>query len=236
MPRSLQIIEEARSSGRTYLLEPEAKTVCAEYGIPVPRFMEAHSREDAIRSAEKLGFPVVLKVVSPQVIHKSDAGGVAVGLKNSTELEGAYSRVLENVKKSSPKAKIVGVLVEEMAPPSIEIIVGAAKRPKFGPVIMLGLGGVFAEVLKDVSFRVAPIVRADALEMVTELKAYPLLKGYRNQPPGDIESLLEVLMKVSSLVVEHRDIEGIDLNPVLIYEKGVKAVDARIALEPPQPK
>jgi len=201
-----------------------------EYGIPVPKFSVAQTPEEAIQFSEEIGYPVVLKVVSPQVVHKTDVGGVITGLGDSKEVGDAYQRILANVKKNAPDAKVVGMLVEEMAPPSTEVIIGATRNPQFGPVLMFGLGGILVEILKDVSFRVAPINPSDALEMITELKAYPILKGYRNQPPADIDALLEILLKVSSLVTERPEISGVDLNPVLVYEKGAKAVDARVSL------
>jgi acetyl-CoA synthetase (ADP-forming) len=138
---------------------------------------------------------------------------------------------LQNVKKHDSKAKIVGVLVQEMAPPSTEVIVGAIKDPQFGPAIMFGLGGVFVEVLKDVTFRVAPITEDDACEMISEVKAYPLLKGYRNTPPADIDAITKILLSTSRLVTDHMEIKELDLNPVIVYEKGAKTVDARIILE-----
>lgn len=226
-------IEGARESERVYLPEPEAKALCIEYGIPVPRFSVTRTPEEALRFAEEIGYPVVLKVVSPQVIHKSDVGGVITKIGDSKQVKNAYERILTSVRKNKPDAEIRGVLVEEMAPATTEVIVGATRNPQFGPVLMFGLGGILVEILKDVSFRVAPINSSDALEMITELKAYPVLKGYRNQPPADINALIEILLNVSKLVVERPEIWDIDLNPVLVYEKGAKAVDARISLQGP---
>ncbi|NIR86169.1 acetyl-CoA synthetase [Candidatus Bathyarchaeota archaeon] len=231
MGKVSQILEEARKKGRTYLLEPEAKTVCMEYGIPVTEFRVAEKTEEGVRFAEEIGYPVVLKIVSPDVIHKFDVGGVVLNLKSSEEVKGAYKRMLVNVKKHKPDAKIVGVLVQEMIPPSTEIIVGATKDPQFGPALMFGLGGIFVEVLKDVSFRIAPITRSDAQEMITEVKGYPILRGYRGQPPADINAIVEILVSTSRLVMEHSEIRELDLNPIMVYKKGAKTVDARIILE-----
>jgi acetyl-CoA synthetase (ADP-forming) len=222
---------EARESGGTYLLEPEAKALCIEYGIPVVKFSVARNSEEAIRLAEELGYPVVLKIVSPDVVHKSDVGGVITQLTDAKEVKNAYQRILANVKKANPEARVTGVLVEEMAPPSTEVIVGATRTLQFGPVLMFGLGGILVEILKDVSFRAAPIDSSDALEMITELKAYSVLRGYRNQPPVDIDALVEILLKVSKLVIERPEIRGVDLNPVFAYERGAKVVDARISLQ-----
>jgi len=226
-----RLLSQAFKEGRKSLLETEAKTVCIEYGIPVTKFELARSEEEATKFAKAVGFPIVLKIVSPDIIHKSDVGGVIVGLKNADDVRQGYNRILQNVKKHNPRARIVGVLVQEMAPASTEVIVGAIKDPQFGPAIMFGLGGVFVEVLKDVTFRVAPITQDDACEMISEVKAYPLLKGYRNTPPVDIDAITKILLNTSRLVTDHMEIKELDLNPVIVYEKGAKTVDARIILE-----
>ena len=221
----------ACKEGRKFLLETEAKTVCMEYGIPVTKFQLAKNEVEAVKFAEEIGYPIVLKIVSPDIIHKSDVGGVVVGLKTAKDVRNAYKQILESIKKHKADAKIVGVLVQEMAPSSTEVIVGAIKDPQFGPAVMFGLGGIFVEVLKDVTFRVAPITVDEAREMITEVKAYPLLKGYRNQPPADIEAIVQILLNTSRLVMEHQEIKELDLNPIMVYEKGAKTVDARIILE-----
>jgi acyl-CoA synthetase (NDP forming) len=226
-----KIISQAQKEGRKALLETEAKAICMEYGIPVTKFKLAKNAGEAAEFAEQLGYPVVLKIVSPDIIHKSDAGGVMINLENKTEVQNAYGKILENAKKYKATAKIVGVLVQEMAPQSTEVIVGAVKDPQFGQTLMFGLGGVFVEILKDVTFRIAPITRGDAREMVTTIKAYPLLKGYRNTPPTDIETIINILLNTSRLVMDNSRIKELDLNPVLAYEKGAKTVDARIILE-----
>lgn len=231
LEQTSRIVKQAVAEGRKALLEPEAKMVCMEYGIPVTEFKVAANEEEAAEYAEEIGYPVVLKIVSPEIIHKSDAGGVMINLQNSSEVSEAYRKILVNVKKYNPDARIVGVLVQEMAPESTETIVGAIKDPQFGQTIMFGLGGIFVELLKDVSFRVAPITADDALEMITQLKAYPLLKGFRNSPPADVDALVDVLLSTSRLMMENPEIKELDLNPVLAYQKGAKAVDARIILE-----
>jgi acetyl-CoA synthetase (ADP-forming) len=212
-------------------LENEAKAICIDYGIPVPRFVLAKSQIESAQLAEQIGFPVVLKVVSPDIIHKSDAGGVMINLKSAAEVQSAYERILMNVEKYNAAAKIVGVLVQEMAPQSTEVIIGSSKDSQFGQTIMFGLGGIFVELFKDVAFRIAPINKDDAQEMITEVKSYPLLKGYRNTPPADIEALIDILMRVSKLTMDHQEIKEIDLNPVIVYTKGAKTVDARMILE-----
>jgi acyl-CoA synthetase (NDP forming) len=225
------IISQAQKEGRKALLETEAKTICTEYGIPVTQFKLAKTVEEATETAEQFGYPVVLKIVSPDIIHKSDAGGVIINLKSKAEVQVAYEKILANAKKYKATAKIAGVLVQEMAPQSTEVIVGAIKDPQFGQTLMFGLGGVFVEILKDVTFRIAPITHEDAEEMVTGIKAYPLLKGYRNTPPTDIDAIISTLLNTSRLIMENPQIKELDLNPVLAYEKGAKTVDARIILE-----
>ena len=231
MKAASQILSKVVKEGRKYLLETEAKTVCMEYGIPITKFKLAKNEAETVKFAEEIGYPVVLKIVSPDIIHKSDVGGVIVNLKDAKDVRNAYKQILESIKKHKADAKIVGMLVQEMAPSSTEVIVGAIKDPQFGPALMFGLGGIFVEVLKDVTFRVAPITVDEAREMITEVKAYPLLKGYRNQPPADIEAIVKILLNTSRLVMEHQEIKELDLNPIMVYEKGAKTVDARIILE-----
>jgi len=231
MKKSVDMFAQARKERRNYLLEPEAKIVCMEYGIPVTRFKVALTQDEAVKFADQIGYPVVLKIVSPDILHKWDFGAVILSLKSAAEVKDAYNKILENVKRRKPDAKIVGVLVQEMAPSSTEVIVGSIKDPQFGPALMFGLGGVFVEVLKDVTFRIAPISETDAREMITEVKGYPILKGYRGQPPADIDAIVKILMNTSRLVTRHTEIKELDLNPILVYEKGAKTVDARIILE-----
>ena len=231
MKNASSILLQASKEKRKHLLETEAKTICMEYGIPVTRFKLAKNEAEAVKSADEIGYPVVLKIVSLDVIHKSDVGGVIVNLKDPKAVQSAYKQIMNNVKKHKPNARIVGVLVQEMAPQSTEVIVGATKDPQFGPTLMFGLGGIFVEILKDVTFRIAPVTEDEAREMITAVKAYPILTGYRNIPPADIEAIVEILLKSSRLVMEHQEIKELDLNPIMVYEKGAKTVDARIILE-----
>ena len=231
MNKTSEIIAQVRREGRKALLETEAKTICMEYAIPVTTFKLAKNEKEAAKFAEQIGFPVVLKIVSPEIIHKSDAGGVIINLKNASEVQDACRKILENAKKYNAAARIDGVLVQEMAPQSTEVIVGAIKDPQFGQTLMFGLGGIFVELLKDVTFRIAPIAQQDAEEMITEVKAYPLLKGYRNTPPTDINAIVKVLLNTSKLIMAYPEIKELDLNPVMAYEKGAKTVDARIIIE-----
>lgn len=229
--QTTKIINQAKNEGRHALLETEAKTICAEYKIPVNKFNLAKSEKEAAAQAEQIGYPIVLKIVSPDISHKSDAGGVKVNLKTAAEVETAYRTIIENAKKYKPDAKIVGVLVQEMAPQGIEVIVGAIKDPQFGQTVMFGLGGIFVELLKDVNFRIAPLTSEEAKEMITKLKAYPLLNGYRGAEPADIDALINILCNTSRLIMKYPEIKELDLNPVMAYPKGAITVDARIILE-----
>ena len=226
-----KIFGQARTEGRNFLLEHEAKTVCKEYGIPVTALKIAKTAEEAAEYSEEIGYSTVFKIISPDVIHKFDVGGVILNINSREEAKKAYSQIGENVKKHNPNAKIDGILVQEMAPRSIEVIVGAIKDAQFGPTLMFGFGGTFVELLKDVSFRIAPINEEEAKEMISEVKAYPLLRGYRGQPPADIDTLEKILLSTSRLVMDHQEIKELDLNPVMVYENGAKTVDARIILE-----
>jgi len=230
--KASEIIKRAYEEGRKHLLEPEAKAICAEYGIPVPRFKVASSPEEAVEFAEEIGYPVVLKIVSPDVLHKTDVGGVLLNVLDADGVREGFKRILDTVRGHVPDARVVGVLVEEMAPKGVvEVIVGAIKDPQFGQTLMFGLGGVFVEILKDVTFRIAPIDEREAHEMIREIKAYPILEGYRGQPPADVDTIAKILVSASKLVIDHPEVKEMDLNPIIVYERGAKTVDARIILE-----
>ena len=226
-----KIIAQARSENRKALLESEAKDIIKEYGITVPKCQLVTNEKEASKIAQEIGFPVVAKIVSPEIIHKSDAGGVKVGLNTAADVEAAYKTIMENAKKYDPKANLLGVLIMEMAPKGIEVIVGAVKDAQFGATLMFGLGGIFVEVLKDVTFKIAPVNMDEAKEMINGLKAAALLKGHRNTDPADIDALAQVLVNVSNLLMDYPEIKELDLNPVMAYAKGVNTVDARIILE-----
>ena len=226
-----QIIANAINQNRVVLTEIEAKLVFKEIGVGVIETRLATSRKQATDISADIGFPVVLKIASPDITHKTDAGGVKVGLKNKAEVAKAYGEIMVAAKQKYPAAKIEGVAVQSMASPGIEIIIGMFKDAQFGPVIMFGLGGIFVEVLKDVSFRIVPIARRDAAEMIKEIKGYPLLLGYRGHEPAHLPSLEDILLKVSDFVERTPEIKEIDLNPVFAYKDAAIAVDARIVLE-----
>lgn len=228
-----RLIEEAIAAGRSRLLEHEALELVSAYGVPVPRWRLARSPEEAAEAVKEFK-KAVLKIVSPQVVHKSDVGGVVVGVSTPEEAVEAYRRIIESVRKRVPGAEVAGVLVQEMAPPgAVEVVVGAVRDPVFGPAVMFGLGGVFVEVFQDVSFRVAPFTRSDAMEMMREIRAYRLLQGYRGKPPRDLEALADIIMAVQEIMTENPEIREMDLNPVMSYPQGALAVDARIILAKP---
>jgi acyl-CoA synthetase (NDP forming) len=228
---STKIIENALNEGRLNLLEPEAKTICIDYGIPTPDFSVATSKDEALRASKKFGYPVVLKIVSSDILHKTEAGGVIVGLNSAEEVEKGYDQIIQNSKRYKADAKINGVLVQKMAPTGTEVIVGGLKDPQFGQTLMFGLGGVFVEILKDVTFRIAPIDESDARSMMAEIKAYPLLKGYRGQEPVDEHAIVKILLEASKLLMDLPEINQMDLNPIMAYNKGASVVDARMLLE-----
>jgi len=227
-----EILATAAKEKRSLLTEIESKELLKAARIPVVETRLATSKKEAVEMATKLGFPVVIKIVSPDVVHKSDAGGVKLSIQNATQAGRAYTEILANIKKHYPRAKIVGVSVQKMAKQGIEVIIGMTKDAQFGPVIMFGLGGILVEVLKDVSFRIVPMTKRDASEMITEIKGYPILKGYRGQDPADIPYLEDLIVKVSEFVDKNPEIKELDLNPVFAYKDGALAVDARIILEP----
>ncbi len=224
------IIEAARKDGRTLLTEIEAKQVLEEAGVPVSPARLARTRDEAMKVATELGFPIVVKVVSEQITHKSDVGGVALNLNSADEVGAAFDRVVASAKQHEPSATIDGVAVQRMERQGIEVIVGMTTDPQFGPVMMFGLGGVMVEILKDVAFRVVPLNKRDAHQMIEEIKGKPLLDGYRGSEPADVAKLEELLLKVSSFVEQHPEVSELDLNPVFAYKDGAIAVDARVVL------
>ncbi len=224
-----RIIQKAKKEKRS-LLETEAKELLREYGIPVPDFKLIKSEEEIAGLAKEMNFPIVMKIVSPDIIHKTDAGGVKLNIKDEKEARLAYQEIIFKAKKYNKEAKISGVIVYPMVTQGTEIIIGMMKDPHFGPVAMFGLGGIFVEVLKDVSFRIIPLKGRDAREMITEIRGYEILKGARGESPKDIKAIREVLMKVSKLTMENPEISEIDLNPIFVFEKGLQVVDARMIL------
>jgi len=225
-----KVISNAKSQGRTLLTEIESKQVLAEAGIPVALAVLARDANEAAKAAQKAGFPVVLKIVSPDLTHKSDVGGVRLGLESAADTKTAFEDIVAAVKEAQPDARIEGVAVQKMAPTGTEVIVGMSKDPQFGPVMMFGLGGIFVEVLKDVAFRIVPLEPKDASQMIREIKGFPVLEGVRGQLPADLAALEKLVLKVSEFVEAHPEIDELDLNPVFAYSDGALAVDARIVI------
>ena len=226
-----KIIEKAREEGRTLLTEIEAKELLKAAGISVIETKLATTKEQAVSISQQLGSPVALKIASADVVHKSDAGGVKLGLKTAVQVGKAYDDIMKSIKKAFPGAKIEGVSVQTMAKPGVEVIIGMSKDAQFGPVLMFGLGGILVEILKDVSFRIVPLLKSDAKEMIQDIKGFPLLQGYRGSEPVDVGNLENILLKVSEFVQKTPDVKELDLNPVFAYRDGAVAVDARVVLE-----
>ena len=208
----------------------DSMQILHKYKIPIPKSEMTKTAEQAIKTAKKLGYPVAIKLVSPDITHKTDIGGIRLNLADEKELKVAYENMIKNVRKKLPKAKINGVLVQKMVPDGQEVIIGCKKDEQFGNVLMFGLGGIFTEVFNDVSFKVIPINKNDAEAMVREIKVYTILQGYRGKK-CDVDSLIKILLKVSHLVEKNRKIKEMDINPVILLNKGAVAVDSRIVLE-----
>lgn len=232
MMNGQQLIAEARSAKRSALDEAAGKRLLAGYGVAVPQTRVVKDAAGVAAALKELELPVVVKVVSPDILHKSDAGGVAVNLRTAADVEAAIRDMAKKPKIAA--ARVEGYLIEEMAPAGQEIVVGGLRDPEFGPLVMVGLGGIFVEVLADVSFRICPITRVDAEEMIAELKGAAILKGARGRQPASIEAIVDVLMKVggeNGLLMQHGDdIQEADINPLIVSETGAVAVDARFIL------
>jgi 4-hydroxybutyryl-CoA synthetase (ADP-forming) len=197
-----QIVSKVKSEGRKNLLEEEGQEVLRAYGLPIPKSALTITEKEAIQAAEKIGFPVVMKIASPQIIHKSDAGGVRVGLNTPREVKTAFNEIIKNAKKYDKKATIKGVLVQEMVKGGKETIVGSKQELGFGPVVMFGMGGIYVEVLKDVTFRIAPVTSSEADDMISSIKTNKLLQGVRGEKPSDVQKLSECIQRISQLVTD----------------------------------
>ena len=226
------IFENVRKNGRSNLLEEEGYEVLEAYGFPTPKSILCTTEQECMSAATQIGYPLVMKIVSPDIIHKSDAGGVKVGIKTDDELKNSFRTITENALKYKSDAKIKGVLVQEMVKSAKETILGASQDPTFGPVIMFGLGGIYVEVLKDVVFRIVPIDEKEAINMVESIKTIKLLKGVRGEKSSDLKAIADSLQRLSQLVVDFPEIKEFDINPLLVLEegKGARVVDARIIL------
>jgi acetyltransferase len=228
--KAQKIVEDSKEKKAKLILEPEAERILKCYGIPTSDEALAKSKEEALTIGKMLGFPVAMKIVSKDIVHKADAKCVKVNVAEE-KAQDVFEELICNARNYKESVKIEGVLVQQMAPQGKELIVGSFKDPQFGPCVMLGLGGIFVEALKDVTFRVAPITTQEASEMIQELKSYPILKGLRGEPPIDFDVLREILSRLSQLAYEFQEIKAIDANPIFVYEKGAIVADARIILE-----
>jgi acyl-CoA synthetase (NDP forming) len=226
------IIDRARSEKRYFLLTDEAQEIMKIARVPIPKTVIVRSLVQAVNVSREIGYPVVMKVVSKDIIHKSDAGGVALDLVNEKEVIDAYEAIMRNCKAKVPEAQIEGVEVTEMVSAGTEIIAGAKIDPSFGPIVMVGLGGIYVEVMRDVTFRAHPLNRGEVLSMIEQIRSYPLLLGVRGEKTKDIGSLVDIILTLGSIVQKCRGITDIEINPVMVYEQGAgaKAVDVRILL------
>jgi acetate---CoA ligase (ADP-forming) len=227
-----ELLAQAVANGHTQLGEADARPILAAYGVSQPRAVLARSGEEAGRLALEIGFPVALKIVSPDIFHKSEVDGIALKLADVAAVQAAYTAMLARVQQRRPGARIEGVLVTQMAPPGHELIAGMRRDPQFGPLLMFGLGGIYVELLKDVAFRVAPFSRRETLAMIAQTHAGKLLQGLRGQPPADIDAVAEVVERLAQLALDHPEVQEIDVNPLLAYPagQGALAVDVRMVL------
>jgi 4-hydroxybutyryl-CoA synthetase (ADP-forming) len=230
--KAKKIFDKVKKEKRPNLLEEEGQEVLKAYGLPLPTSALAKDESEAVKIANKIGYPVVMKIASPQIIHKSDAGGVKVNLTNDKEVKDAFKKIVKNAKKYNKDAEIKGVLIVEMVKGGKEMIIGSKLEPGFGPVIMLGMGGIYVEVLKDVTFKLAPVTTREADDMISEIKTQKLLQGVRGEKPSDIAKLSECIQRLSQLVTDFKEIKELDMNPVLVMDKGkgCKILDVRIGL------
>ncbi|MEM1606602.1 MAG: acetate--CoA ligase [Candidatus Bathyarchaeia archaeon] len=232
MGRIVEIINRAKLDGRLTLMIDEAIEVAEAAGIPMPVAGIARSREEAGKIADSIGYPVVLKIVSPDILHKTDVGGVILGVKNRKEVEENYEILVRRARSAMPGARISGVLVQRMVPAGKEVIVGAVRDPQFGPLIMFGLGGIYVNFLRDVSYRLAPLTRSEAAQMIEETRAYILLRGVRGEMPSDIDAVIDVILRISQIMMQIKEISEMEVNPLFVYEsgEGCLGVDMRIII------
>jgi acetyl-CoA synthetase (ADP-forming) len=223
-------VKEALSVGRKVLVEPEAKEVLRLASFPVPRSKAVKDVAGAIDAAREIGFPVALKLISPDIIHKSDAGGVFLNIMNEKEIEEKWSQIILGIADDYPTALIEGFLIEEMVKKGAEVIIGCVRDEQFGPAVMFGIGGVTVELMKDVSFRLAPITREEAFEMMGEVKGFPILTGYRGQTVKDLDAIADALIKLGEIVGRVEGIKEFEINPLIVHERGAVAADARAVL------
>ena len=225
-----KIFDDAIKTDHKVITEEAAKLILKKYKISVPRFSLVNSSQQAAKNSKKLGFPLVMKVVSPQILHKTDVSGVKVGIDNVADVKKTFNDMYGRLSKKKD-VDVKGILLEKMVPKGVELIVGIQNEPQFGPVIMVGLGGVLTEIFKDVAFRMLPITTADAKSMLNELKGFQILKGFRGSKPVDLNMLAKALIQIGKIGVDYADyINSINFNPIVVYPKSYKVVDAKIIL------
>jgi acyl-CoA synthetase (NDP forming) len=227
-----EILTKARSEGRKFLPEPEAHAVLRAYGLPMTRSSLVKDEAEAVRAAKEIGFPVAMKIVSPDIVHKVDVGGVKLNLESEDDVKSAYSNLISRVKAANPDADIWGVFIQDMVRGGKETILGMKRDPQFGGLLMFGLGGIYVEVFRDVTFRIAPIRELSAKHMIEGIKGIKLLRGFRGEPPSDIDAIATSLRRLSQLVIDFPEIGEMDINPLIVLPSGsgARVVDARILL------
>jgi acetate---CoA ligase (ADP-forming) len=228
-----KVFQAVRAEGRVTMGDTEAQAVMEAYGIQLPKSVLAKTPEEAVAAADSIGYPVVMKIASPDILHKTDIGGVKVNINSANDVRDAFDLIVYRAKKHMPDATIWGVQVQQMVKGGREVIIGVNRDPQFGPLLMFGLGGIYVEALKDVTFRVAPIDRREAREMIPEIRSYNLLRGVRGEKPADLEAVADTLVRISQLVTDFPEIVEMDINPLMVFEsgRGVLGIDMRLALQ-----
>jgi acyl-CoA synthetase (NDP forming) len=226
------LFAKVKNQGRNYVHEAEAVQVVKSYGFQIPKSKIATNEDDCVNLSEEIGYPVVLKISSPDIVHKVDVGGVELNLKNAQEVRDAFQRIMQNIRQAKGDASIVGINIQEFIRNGKEVIIGMKRDPQFGPLLMFGLGGIYVEIFRDVSFRLVPIKELGARHMIDSTKVSKILLGVRGDPPSDIESIVECLERMSQLVTDFSEIQEIEINPLIVFEQGMgcKVLDARIVI------
>lgn len=232
--RVRKIIDETLSEQRLSIGDPETRDILSAYGFDIPDSELAETPDQAVEIADRIGYPVVLKVASPDILHKTDVGGVRVGLQSTEDVRDAFDLITYRCQRYLPEARLWGCLVQKMVPPGLEVLIGMNRDPQFGPLVTFGLGGIYVEILKDVAFRLAPFSRLEAKAMLGEIRAHALLDGFRNQRPVDKEAIIDSLLRVGQMVIDFPQIAELDINPFVVYEqeRGGVALDMRLVLTP----
>jgi acetyltransferase len=231
--RVVGVFEKVRREGRLQIGDAEARTILEAYRIPIPAAKLCRTAEEAVAFAEEIGYPVVMKIASPDILHKTDIGGVRLNISSAVDVRDSFDLITFRATRYMPRAEIWGCLVQQQVHGGREVIIGMNRDPQFGPLVMFGLGGIYVEALKDVAFRIAPFSREDAMEMMREMRSYNLLRGVRGESRSDLKAIADTLLRVSQLVVDFPDIVELDINPLVVFEdgKGVMGIDMRLILE-----